>query len=58
LSKKISYLKRIRSVIGEQQKLQENFTRQYGATIQTAIPVEKHNYPYQTGKIEVPQHQP
>ena len=56
--KKISYLKRIRSVIVQQQKLQENFTRQYRATIQRAIPVEKHNYPYQIGKIEVPQHQP
>jgi hypothetical protein len=31
----------------QQQKLQENFTRQYRATVQRAIPVEKHNYPYQ-----------
>jgi len=30
----------------------------YRATIQSAIPVEKHNYPYQIGKVEVPQHQP
>ena len=42
----------------QQQKLQENFTRQYRATIQRAIPVEKRNYTYQTEKIEVPQHQP
>ena len=42
----------------QQQKLQEKFTRQYGATIQTVIPVEKHNNPYQIGKIDVPQHQP
>ena len=41
-------------------KLQENFTRQYRATIQRAIPVEKHNYPYKIKKkkIDVPQHQP
>jgi len=36
--------------MSQQQKLQGNFTRQYPATIQTAIPVEKHNYPYQTEK--------
>ena len=42
----------------QQQNLQEDFTRQYHATIQRAIPVRKHNYPYQIGKIEVPQHQP
>ena len=29
----------------QQQKLQENFTRQYRATIQTAISAGKHNYP-------------
>jgi len=34
----------------QQQKLQEGFTRQYRATIQRAIPVEKHNYPYQIEK--------
>ena len=28
------------------------------ATIQRAIPVNKHNYPYQVRKIEVLQHQP
>ena len=39
-------------------KQQENFTRQYRATIHRAIPVEKHNHPYQIKKIEVPQHQP
>jgi len=42
----------------QQQKLQENFTQQYRATILRAIPVEKHNYPYQIGKIEVPHRQP
>jgi len=42
----------------QQQKLQENFTRQYRATIHTAISGGKHNYPYQIGKIDVPQHQP
>ena len=36
--------------MSQQQKLRENFTRQYRATIQRAIPVEKHNYPYQTEK--------
>ena len=40
----------------QQQKLQENFTRQYGATMQRAIPVRKHNYPYQIGKTEVSKH--
>jgi len=55
---KFSYWKLIRSVMAQKQKLQENFTRQYGATIQRAIPVRKHNYPYQIGKTEVPQHQP
>jgi len=34
------------------------FTRQYRATILRAIPVKKRNYSYQTGKIEVLQHQP
>jgi len=34
----------------QQQKLRENFTRQYRATIQRTIPVEKHNYPYQIEK--------
>jgi hypothetical protein len=38
--------------------LQENFTRQYRATIQRAISVKIHNYPYQIGKIEVPHRQP
>ena len=38
--------------------MQENFTQQYGATVQRAIPVEKHNYPYQTEKTDLPQHQP
>ena len=42
----------------QQQKLQENLTRQYGATIQRAIPVGKHNCPYQIEKIDAPQHQP
>ena len=42
----------------QQQKLEENFTRQYRATIQRAIPVEKHNYPYQIRKTDIPQHQP
>jgi len=28
------------------------------AKIQRAIPVEKHNHPYQTEKIDVPHHQP
>ena len=42
----------------QQQKPQENFTRQYRGTILTAIPVEKHNYPYQIEKIDVLQHQP
>jgi len=28
------------------------------SAIQRAIPVEKHNYPYQIEKIDVPQHQP
>ena len=42
----------------QQQSLQDNCTRQYRATVQRAIPVKKHNYPYQIGKIEVPQHQP
>jgi len=36
----------------QQQKLQENFTRQYRATVQRAIPVKKQNYPYQIGKTE------
>ena len=36
----------------------KNFTRQYRTTIQTAISGAKHNYPYQIGKIDVPQHQP
>ena len=47
-----------RSVTAQQQNLQENFTRQYRATIQTAISGGKHNYPDEIGKIEVPQHQP
>jgi len=42
----------------QQQKLQENFTRRYLAATQRAIPVEKHNYPYQIEKTDVPQHQP
>jgi len=42
----------------QQQKLQKTVTRQYRATIQTAISGGKHNYPYQMDKIEVPQHQP
>jgi len=42
----------------QQQKLQENFTRQYRAKIRRAIPVEKHNNPHQIEKIDVPQHQP
>ena len=42
----------------QQQNLQGNFTRQYRATIQRAIPVNKHNYPYQIRKIEVLQRQP
>jgi len=36
----------------------KNFTQQHRATIQRAIPVEKHNHPYQIEKIDVPQHQP
>ena len=47
-----------RNTSQQQQQLQETFTRQYGATIQRAIPVEKHNCPYQIGKIDLPQHQP
>jgi len=39
-------------------KTAEKLYPQYCATIQTAIPVEKHNYPYQIGKTDVPQHQP
>jgi len=35
----------------------KNFTRQYRAKIQRAIPVEKHSHPYQIGKIDVPQHE-
>jgi len=59
LSKKFSYYKNIRSVIAQQQKLQgEKFTRQYRATIQRAIPVEKRNHSYQIEKIDVPQYQP
>ena len=42
----------------QQQHLQENFTRQYRATIHRATPVNKQNYPYQIRKTEVPQHQP
>jgi len=34
--------------------LQENFTQQYRATIRRAIPVKKHNYPYQIEKQKYP----
>jgi len=43
----------------QQQKLQgKKLTRQCRATIQRAVPVKKHNHPYQIEKIDVPQHQP
>ena len=47
-----------KTVVVTTTKTAENLTRQYRTTIQTAISGGKHNYPYQIGKIDVPQHQP
>jgi len=42
----------------QQPNVQGNFTPQYRTTIQRAISVNKHKYPYQIRKIKVLQHQP